>query len=67
MTTLDSIPTRGSFRPTPAWPIFGLLGVEGLLWLSVRCRWFWFNKLPAKCRAVGTAHQFAPLPFESRS
>ncbi len=36
-------PTR-RFRPTPAWLIFGLLAVEGLLWLSERCRWFWFNE-----------------------
>ncbi len=32
------------FRLTPAWLIFGLLVVEGLLWLSERYRWFWFNE-----------------------
>ena len=32
------------FRPTPTWLIFGLLVVEGLLWLSERYRWFWFNE-----------------------
>ena len=37
-------PTRRSFYPTPAWLIFGLLVVEGLLWLSERYRWFWFNE-----------------------
>ena len=36
--------TRRSFYPTPAWLIFGLLVVEGLLWLSERYRWFWFNE-----------------------
>ena len=29
-------PTRRPFRPTPAWLIYGLLVVEGLLWLSER-------------------------------
>jgi hypothetical protein len=38
----DPHPTR-SFYPTPAWLIFGLLVVEGLLWLSERYRWFGFN------------------------
>ncbi len=37
-------PTRRSFYPTPSWLIFGLLVVEGLLWLSERYRWFWFNE-----------------------
>ena len=32
----DPIPTRRRFYPTPAWLIFGLLVVEGLLWLSER-------------------------------
>ena len=40
----DPTPTRRSFRPTPAWLIFGLLVVEGLLWLSERFQWFWFNE-----------------------
>ena len=40
----DPKPTRRRFRPTPAWLIFGLLVVEGLLWLSERYRWFWFNE-----------------------
>ena len=40
----DPTPTRRSFRPTPSWLIFGLLVVEGLLWLSERYRWFWFNE-----------------------
>ena len=39
----DPTPTR-RFYPTPAWLIFGLLVVEGLLWLSERYRWFWFNE-----------------------
>ena len=41
------MPTAGPksrFRPTPAWLIFGLLVVEGLLWLSERYQWFWFNE-----------------------
>jgi Leucine-rich repeat (LRR) protein len=37
-------PTRRHFLPTPAWLIYGLLVVEGLLWLSERYRWFWFNE-----------------------
>ncbi len=36
----DPIPTRHSLRPTPSWLIFGLLVVEGLLWLSERFQWF---------------------------
>jgi hypothetical protein len=40
----EPTPTRRSFRPTPAWLIFGLLVVEGLLWLSERYRWLWFNE-----------------------
>ncbi len=35
---------RRSFHPTPAWLIYGLLVVEGLLWLPERYRWFWFNE-----------------------
>jgi hypothetical protein len=31
------------YRITPDRLIFGLLVVEGLLWLSERYRWFWFN------------------------
>ena len=38
----DPITTR-RFFPTPAWLIFGLLVVEGLLWLSERFGWFAFN------------------------
>ena len=41
--TADPIPTR-RLSPTPAWLIFGLLVVEGLLWLSERYQWFWFNE-----------------------
>jgi hypothetical protein len=37
-------PTTRRFRPTPAWLIYGLLVVEGLLWLSEQYRWFWFNQ-----------------------
>ena len=42
--TEPAITTRGRFSPTPAWLIFGLLVVEGLLWLSERYQWFWFNE-----------------------
>ncbi len=35
----DPTPTRRRFYPTPAWLIFGLLVVEGLLWLSERFHW----------------------------
>ena len=40
----DPKPTRRRFCPTPAWLIYGLLVVEGLLWLSERDRWFGFNE-----------------------
>ncbi len=40
----DPTPTRRSFYPTPAWLIYGLVVVEGLLWLFERYRWFWFNE-----------------------
>ncbi len=36
-------PTRRRFYPTPGWLILALLVMEGLLWLSERYRWFWFN------------------------
>ena len=39
----DPTATR-RFSPQPAWLIFGLLVVEGLLWLSERFGWFWFNE-----------------------
>jgi len=38
----DPTPSR-RLAPTPAWLIFGLLVVEGLLWLSGRYTWFRFN------------------------
>ena len=37
-------PQRRRFSPTPAWLLYGLLAVEGLLWLSERYTWFWFNE-----------------------
>jgi len=40
----DPTSTRRRFCLTPAWLICGLLVVEGLLWLSERYRWFWFNE-----------------------
>jgi hypothetical protein len=40
----DPTRTRRRFRPTPAWLIVGSLVVEGLLWLSERYTWFWFNE-----------------------
>ena len=40
----DPTPTRRRFCLTPAWLISGLLVVEGLLWLSERYKWFWFNE-----------------------
>ena len=39
----DRKPQPRRFYPTPAWLIFGLLVVEGLLWLSERFQWFGFN------------------------
>jgi hypothetical protein len=52
MTT--STPTRGPFRPTPAWLIFGLLVVEGLLWLSARFQWPTWHKGYAVLIAVAS-------------
>ena len=40
----DPTATRRRFCPTPAWLVLGLLVVEGLLWLSERFQWFWFNE-----------------------
>ena len=51
----DPIPTRRSSSPTPAWLIFGLLVVEGLLWLSERYRWFWFNERKGWTVLIGVA------------
>ncbi len=39
----DDLPKRRWFLPTPAWLIYGLLVVEGLLSLSERFQWFRFN------------------------
>jgi hypothetical protein len=48
----DPIPTRRSFRPTPAWLVLGLLVVEGLLWLSERFGWVAWHKGYAVLTAV---------------
>ena len=45
-------PTRRPFRPTPAWLIYGLLVVEGLLWLSERFQWPTWHKGYAVLTAV---------------
>ena len=47
--------TRRLFCPTPSWLIFGLLVVEGLLWLSERYRWFWFNDKKGWTVLIGVA------------
>jgi hypothetical protein len=62
--------TRPSFRTTPASLIFGLLGVEGLLWLSERYNWFWFNERKGwtvliAVAVVGLAFLFTLLWFVS--
>ena len=44
MGMTDPTHTRCRFHPTPDWLVLGLLVVEGLLWLSERYRWFWFNE-----------------------
>ncbi len=51
----DPITTRRSFRPTLAWLIYGLLVVEGLLWLSEQYRWFWFNEKKNWTVLIGVA------------
>ena len=44
LTAMDATdPKVRWYRPTPAWLVLGLLVVEGLLWLSERYQWFWFN------------------------
>jgi hypothetical protein len=51
---LDSKPAR-RFSPSPAWLIFGLLVVEGLLWLSERFQWFGFNEKKGWTVLIGVA------------
>ncbi len=51
----DPTATRRSFVPTPDWLIFGLLVVEGLLWLSERYGWFWFNEKKGWTVLIGVA------------
>ena len=47
--------TRRLFCPTPSWLIFGLLVVEGLLWLSERFGWSWFNEKKGWTVLIGVA------------
>ncbi len=51
----DPTSTRRSFCPTPAWLVLALLVVEGLLWLSERFGWFWFNEKKGWTVLVGVA------------
>ena len=51
----DPTPTRRRFRSALAWLIFGLLVVEGLLWLSERFGWFWFNEKKGWTVLIGMA------------
>ena len=51
----DPTSQRRLFRLTPAWLIFGLLVVEGLLWLSERYQWFGFNEKKGWTVLVGVA------------
>ena len=41
---MDAPEKRRWYCPTPAWLVLGSLAVEGLLWLSERYTWFWFNE-----------------------
>ncbi len=50
----DPKPQR-RFCPSPAWLIYGLLVVEGLLWLSERFGWFWFNEKKGWTVLIGVA------------
>ena len=50
----DPTPNR-RFSPMPSWLILGLLVVEGLLWLSERYRWFWFNEKKGWTVLIGVA------------
>ena len=43
------------YCPTPGWLIYGSLVVEGLLWLSERYRWFWFNEKKGWTVLIGVA------------
>ena len=54
MKSTDPKPTRRPFL-TPSWLIFGLLVVEGLLWLSERYTWFWFNEKKGWTVLIGVA------------
>jgi hypothetical protein len=47
--------TRRRLRPTPSCLIFGLLVVEGLLWLSERYQWFWYNEKKGWTVLIGVA------------
>ena len=37
-------PKRRWYRPAPAWLVYVSLAVTGLLFLSERWQWFWFNE-----------------------
>ena len=50
----DPTPNR-RFSPTPSWLVLGLLVVEGLLWLSERYTWFWFNEKKGWTVLIGVA------------
>ncbi len=41
---MDAPEKRRWYRPTPAWLVLGSLVVTGLLFLSEKWRWFWFNE-----------------------
>jgi hypothetical protein len=44
MEITDDLPKLRWYRLTPDRLVIGLLVVEGLLWLSARFQWFWFNE-----------------------
>ena len=51
----DPTSHRRHFYPTPTWLIYGLLVVEGLLWLSERYQWFGFNEKKGWTVLIGVA------------
>jgi hypothetical protein len=67
----EPTPTR-HFYPTPSWLVFGLLVVEGLLWLSERFCWLPWHKGYAVLIAVASVGvamlvMLGWLPHASRS
>jgi hypothetical protein len=55
MGMTDSAPTPRRYRLTPDRCVIGLLVMEGLLWISDRFQWFWFNEKKGWTVLIGVA------------